>query len=101
MEETMVNLEVLNPVAEISKTDISPATRFNDLSGKTVGLFWNGKPSGEIVNQFTAELLAKKVKDIHFRNYMGSLGSVVRQMSTEDADTIAKECGAVVGAVGD
>ena len=97
----MVNLEVLNPVADISKTDISPAARFTDLSGKTVGLFWNGKPSGEITNQFTSEFLAKKVKNIHFKNYLGSLGSVVRQMSTEDTDTIAKECDAVVGAIGD
>ena len=97
----MIKLEILNPVADISKEDVSLAPRSGVLSGKTIGLFWNGKPSGDITNRFTAELLAKRFKDIRFKNYMGSLGSVVRQMSAEDADTISKDCNAVVGAVGD
>jgi len=97
----METLEVLNPVAEISKKDVNPAQRFSDLSGKAIGLFWNGKPSGDTVNRLTAELLAKKIQGVQFKNYTGSQGSIVRQMSSDDADTIARECVAVIGAMGD
>ena len=99
----MVNLEVLNPVANIAKQDVSLAPRVGDLSGKTIGLFWNAKPSGDIINQFTAQLLADKFKSIRFKEYLGSVHvvGVVRHASTEELDTMAKECDAVVGALGD
>ena len=99
----MVNLEVLNPVAKLSTQEVTLAPRLGDLSGKTIGLLWNAKPSGDVINQFTAELLADKFKDVCFKNYIGSVNvvGVVRHASTEELDTMAKECDAVVGALGD
>ena len=99
----MVNLEVLNPVAEIPKQDVTLAPRLSDLSGKTIGLLWNAKPSGDVINQHTARLLSTKFDDVRFREYIGSVNvvGVVRHATTEDVDMIAKECDAVVGSLGD
>jgi len=99
----MVNLEVLNPVAKLSTQEVTLASRLGHLSGKTIGLFWNAKPSGDIINQFTAQLLTNQFKDIRFKEYLGSVHvvGVVRHASTEELDTMAKECDAVVGALGD
>ena len=98
----MVKLEVLNPVADIKKQqEVSLAPRIADLSGKTIGLYWNAKPSGDVINQATAEMLRKKFKDIRFKDYFGSMGGVMRQASTEDTDMMAKECDAVIGSLAD
>jgi len=101
--KAIVKLEVLNPVAEIPKQDATLAPRLGDLSGKTIGLLWNAKPSGDIINQFTAELLADKFKDVCFKNYIGSVNvvGVVRHATAEDVDMIAKECDAVIGSLAD
>jgi len=99
----MVNLEVLNPVAYTPKQDANLAPRLNTLNGKTIGLLWNAKPSGEVINQHTAHLLSKKFNDIRFKEYIGSVNvvGVVRHATDGDIDTIAKECDAVVGSLGD
>ena len=39
---------VLNPVAEVDIKKLRGATRLEDLSGKRIGLWWNGKPNGDI-----------------------------------------------------
>jgi len=96
----MVNLEVLNPVAKLSIQEVSLAPRLGDLSGKTIGLFWNMKSSGNVVNQFTAELLAEKFKGIRFKEYLGKIGQLTRYASNEQLETISKECDAVIGTVG-
>jgi hypothetical protein len=98
----MVNLKVLNPVAEIvRKEEISLAPRLSDLSGKTIGFYWNAKPSGDTINKATADLLGKKFKGMRFKNYFGSMGGVMRQASAEDVALMAKECDAVVGSLAD
>ncbi len=99
----MVNLEVLNPVANVSKQEVSLAPRLGELSGKTIGLYWNAKPTGDIINQFTTELLTEKFKDIRLREYLVSVHvvGVVHHASVEELDVMAKECDAVVGTLGD
>ncbi len=97
----MVKLEVLNPVAALSTKEVSLAPRLSDLNSKTIGLFWNTKPSGDVVNQFTAQLLAGRFKGIRFKKYAGSEGTTYRLASSGDLNTIAKECDAVVGSLAD
>jgi len=96
----MVKLEVLNPVAKLSTQEVTLAARLSDLSGKTIGLWWNNKASGNLVNKFTAEVLSKKFKDIRFREYLGTIGMEDRHASDEQLETVAKECDAVIGALG-
>ena len=104
----MVNLEVLNPVAPIVKKGKARrlAARLSDLGGKTIGLFWNGKASGDILNGVAGELLASRFPGIRLREYIGSTGmgikpSYIRRATGEILDTMAKECDAVIGALGD
>jgi len=96
----MVKLEVLNPVAELSAEEVSLAPRLKELSGKTIGLWWNNKSSGNLVNKFTAEELSKKFKDIHFKEYLGTIGMEDRHASDEQLAAVAKECDAIIGALG-
>jgi len=96
----MEKLEVLNPVAKLSTQEVTLAARLDDLSGKTIGLWWNNKASGNLVNKFTAEVLAKKFKDIRFKEYLGTIGMEDRHASDDQLETVAKECDAVIGALG-
>ena len=96
----MEKLEVLNPVAKLSTQEVTLAARLDDLSGKTIGLWWNNKASGNLVNKFTAEVLAKKFKNIRFKEYLGTIGMEDRHASDDQLETVAKECDAVIGALG-
>ncbi len=40
--------KVLNPVADVDIEKRAGATRLADFSGKRIGLWWNGKPNGDI-----------------------------------------------------
>jgi len=62
----MVNLEVLNPVAEKPERKFELAPRPSNLSGKTIGLYWNAKPGGNIIRERTAQLLSQKVRGDSF-----------------------------------
>jgi hypothetical protein len=98
----MVELKVLNPVAEAKKeAAVGLAPRLKSLDGKTVGFWWNFKPSGDALNKFTAEALASKFKDIRFKHYVGSVGDMIRRASPGNIEQVAKEVDAVVGAHGD
>lgn len=44
--------------------ELSP--RVADLNGKTIGLYWNGKPNGDELLERTAELLAQKYPQAKF-----------------------------------
>jgi hypothetical protein len=48
---------LLNPVADAEVEQFNPAHRVPDLNGKTIGLFWNGKPNGDVFLNRLAERL--------------------------------------------
>ena len=85
----MVDLEIQNPVADTAKAENRLAPRLSNFSGKTIGLFWNGKLSGDVINQFTAQLLTNKFRDIHFKEYYATLGGQVRGATVAQLDTMA------------
>ena len=97
----MVNLEVLNPVADKPKRKFELAPRLSGLSGKTIGLFWNAKPGGNIIHERTAQLLSQKIEGIRLKTYnaVGSMGHACA--STEDLEKMSKECDAVIGTSAD
>jgi len=57
--------EICNPqgVPE-PKKPVTLAKRIDSFEGKTIGLWWNGKPNGDILLNRVAELLTKRFKDI-------------------------------------
>lgn len=49
-----------SPIADVEIEQFEVADRIPDLNGKTIGLFWNGKPNGEILlNEIARELAAR------------------------------------------
>lgn len=93
----MATLEILNPVAEIRRGKVEPARRLDTLEGKTIGLYWNQKPGGDIALGHMASELSKRFGGLAFRNYLGSVGSPSRQATPEDVARIAREVDAVIG----
>lgn len=102
----MTRLTVVNPVAEArAETAMSvrfdPAPRLGDLTGKTIGLFWNGKNGGQYALARTKEQLARRYGGVRFVEYIGAHGAVMRRATPEQHDQMAKECDLVVGTTAD
>jgi len=97
----MVEMGVLNPVADTKTEKFELASRLTDLNGKTIGLFWNAKSGGDVLLEQNAELLKQRYSGIKFRNYLGAEGFVMRHLTAEQAEVIARECHAVIGSTSD
>ena len=103
----MEHLEVLNPVA-ISQQDSSdgsrrvfPAERPPNLVGKTVGLFWNGKPQGNVALERTKSQLRGRIPNVTFVDYFGDLGGINRYASPELIQQMIDETDAVIATTSD
>ena len=97
----MTMLNVLNPVAQMVPEKINPADRLDELSGKTIGLYWNMKSGGDVALKRVAELLEAKYGTIKLRWYMPAHGHASRHSSTEELDKVALDCDAVIGSTND
>ncbi len=97
----MVELGVLNPIAQVKRQKVEFASRVSDLNGKTVGLYWNCKPHGNIMLEKTSELLKQKYPRATFKNYIGAVGNIPKWTTDAQADLIAKECDAVIATSAD
>ena len=95
-----MTLKILDPmVAADEATDVAVAKRVGGLDGKVLGLLHNGKVNGDRLLDLVREQLASRygLRDV----------VVVRKPSAsrvaEDAvlDRLARECDAVVTAIGD
>ena len=97
----MTRLNVLNPVAQTVEEKVDPAARIDDLSGKTIGLYWNMKSGGDVALQRVAELLEARYGAIKLKWYTPAHGHGSRHSSTEELDRIALDCDAVIGTTND
>ncbi len=97
----MVELKILNPQATTAITPVSLASRISDLSGRTIGLYWNMKAGGDVALEHTARLLGERFPRAEFRYYAGSVGAIMRHATAEDTERMARECDVVVGTTGD
>jgi hypothetical protein len=97
----MVRLEIANPVATTVEYSVKPAPRLRELSGATIGLYWNIKAGGDHALDRTEALLKARFPGVTFRRYTGSVGFIMRHATAEDADRIASEVHAVVGTTAD
>ena len=55
---------VMNPVAEVQVQKSGLADRFPDLNGKRIGLFWNGKPNGDVFLEEVALELGSRFRGL-------------------------------------
>jgi hypothetical protein len=95
-----MTLKILDPTVSADEaTDVAVAKRVADLDGKVLGLLHNGKVNGDRLLDLVREQLAAQYG---LRDFV-----VVRKASAsrvaEDAvlDRLARECDAVVTAIGD
>ena len=96
-EASSVSLEVLNPRAEFEPPpNLAIAPRVTDLAGKKIGLYWNGKPDGNLFFDRVQELLQKKFPTITVLRHSGGF-----DLGDELAAKIAKEVDTFVYGVGD
>lgn len=58
----MKEIEVLIPVAETKFEEIKMAERTEDLTGKVIGLIWNGKPNGDLLLMNLKNLLKEEFR---------------------------------------
>ena len=97
----MAQLQVMNPVAQAVRHSIEPASRRANLSGATIGLYWNMKAGGDEALNRTETLLRERFPGVTFKRYHGSVGFMMRHCTAEDSDRIAREVQAVVGTTAD
>ena len=102
----MSQLEIVNPVARAEVEEplakrFSPAKRPATLAGQTIGLFWNGKPQGDIGLARTREQLARVFEGARFLDVFGEKGGLNRYASPAQIEQMASECAAVVAATAD
>ena len=97
----MAQLEVLNPVAPSAVCSVTPAKRLDNLSGKTIGLYWNIKSGGDVALARIAQQLKRRYPDTQFRNYIGAVGAGTRRLTQEQVDEMAATCQGVIGTTAD
>jgi hypothetical protein len=93
----MVRLLVLNPVAQkAGKAEFHAAKRPQNLSGKKIGLYDNGKPGGDVVQRRLVERLEARFQGLQFPRYSGTIGGRAT-LTAKGAEAIANGCDAVIG----
>ncbi len=99
--------ELVNPepLVQVEADQVNPHPK--SLSGKTVVLYWNGKPNGDLFLDRIGELLSARVDDVKVVKAWEVLPSTKRTDPTAEASRVsAKQLSGlspdlVVGAPGD
>lgn len=84
--------EVYDPTAEYEAVIHKSAPRPGDLNNKKVGLFWNGKPSGNIILDSIGELLQGRYGGIQLTFYNAGFPAapeMIQRMAAESDVVIA------------
>ena len=102
----MAQLSIVNPIATAQADTseaprISPAPRPKSLDGKRIGLYWNGKPLGDIALENTKEILRNTFRDVRFVDVFGEKGGINRYLSPGQLDMLQEEADVVIGTSGD
>ena len=95
-----MTLKILDPtVAAEGVIDVAVAKRVGDLDGKVLGLLHNGKVNGDRLLELVREQLAARygIRDV----VVVRKPSASRVAEAAVLDRLARECDAVVTAIGD
>jgi hypothetical protein len=89
-DDSAVVLDVMNPRGEILPPQtVAPTPRLNDLAGKTIGLYWNGKAGADNLLDALEVLLRERFPATKIRRYEGPLdvGETLAADLSEQTDT--------------
>jgi len=95
-----MTLKILDPTVRAEEAlDVAVAKRVGDLDGKVLGLLHNGKVNADRLLDLVREQLGARyrLRDV----VMIRKASASRVADASDLDRLARECDAVVTAVGD
>lgn len=95
-EANSIEWEVLNPVADYEMIKYNFASRLPDLNGKTIGLFWNGKPGGDTLLDIIRESLKKQYQNANFIPFHLHIS-----VGADNIRKMAEQCNAVIAGTGD
>jgi hypothetical protein len=91
-------LVLLDPTLAVAKTE-AVSERLASLSGKTIGVIWNGRAPGDVLFNYMFESLERTYNirrgPLIEKPYLGNVAP------PEAFDTLAETCDAVVTGVGD
>jgi hypothetical protein len=99
MEPTWSQITLLDPTSDPVATGDALSPRLDTLSGKTLGVIWNGRLPGDLILKRMIEILKERhdIKEVVFRGkpYIGNVApdEIFAEMSAR--------CDAVVTGVGD
>lgn len=91
-----VKWEVLNPEAAYEIPVQNTASRLSDFHRKKIGLFWNGKPNGDVLLNAVGKMLKQRFKTIEIVYYNLCIGA-----GPENIKQMAGNCDGVIAAIGD
>jgi len=94
-----MTIKILDPTIAPDLMDSAMAERLRDLDGKVLGLLSNGKVNGDRLLDLVRERLARRYRIE--RVVTMTKESASRVADPTILDTLARECDAVVTAVGD
>ena len=66
---TQQQWQVISPEGDTENSAFSNAARGGDFSGKKVGLFWNGKPGGNVFLEEVGEQLASRFPGVKLERF--------------------------------
>ena len=96
-----LELRVLNPRGKVSRTPqslVSPG--LGKLTGKKIGILWNGKPMGEVLLPFVEEALKKQLPNTEIRKWIVPI-SQSDDLKAPKIKEIAEYADGVIALVGD
>ena len=95
MSNQEIGWELINPEGVCKAESAKIAPRLTTLEGKTVGLYWNGKPGGKEALGEIANLLSQEVKDIKFIRYWEAVPDISVYTGAEFEQKIVQDMAAL------
>ncbi|MSQ51258.1 MAG: hypothetical protein EXR28_05165 [Betaproteobacteria bacterium] len=94
---------VMNPVANVDIEKLKGADRFDDFSGKRIGLWWNGKPNGDIfLNEVAHQLELRHPEMTTVRMWeIDPATTSAYGISKDQIETLSKRADLVIGGLAD
>ena len=94
---------VLNPVSKVDIEARDGAARIDDFSDKRLGLWWNGKPNGDVfLNEVAAELASRSPGMTTVRLWEIDPATVTFYgVPRDNLERMAHSADLVIGALGD
>ena len=110
--DNQFELAVLKPTGDTSargpgipsgegKEVIELSQRLDTLEGKTIGLFWNTKPNGDIFLDRVEELLVEQFRNVKLIKYFPGKPTVTNPCPMPAVREVAWKCDGIINGFGD